>query len=112
MYIPLPNASFDLPSSSSSNQSTDESSPTCSRTTLISLSWNIEGLKRNLHSLKNIIENASSPDLIFLSETHIFCSDLMYCMSYFKGEYCSESNSEDRHNPEIAMSKTKVKEEL
>ena len=108
MYIPLPNASFDLPSSSSSNQSTDESSPTCSRTTLISLSWNIEGLKRNLHSLKNIIENASSPDLIFLSETHIFCSDLMYCMSYFKGEYCSESNSEDRHNPEIAMSKSKA----
>ena len=81
-------------------------SPALPHITLTSLSWNIEGIKRNLFSLKNFTE-LTKPDLIFLSEPLIFSTDLPYCMSFFKGDYCSELNSEDKINTETAMRKSK-----
>ena len=81
-------------------------SPTLLHITLTSLSWNIEGIKRNLFSLKNFTE-LTKPDLIFLSEPLIFSTDLPYCMSFFKGDYCSELNTEDKINTETAMRKSK-----
>ena len=73
---------------------------------LTCLTWNIEGIKRNLYSLKSFTE-LTKPDLIFLSEPQIFFSDLAYCMSLFQGEYNSELNSEDKYNSETAMIKSK-----
>ena len=49
-----------------------------------------------------------SPDLIFLSEIQMYRYDLSYCMSYFQGKYCCELNSEDKHDVEIAMNKSKA----
>ena len=52
--------------------------------------------------------DTSDADIIFLSETQIFSSDFHHCMSPFKGEYCAELNSEDRHDPDRAMAKSKA----
>ena len=73
---------------------------------LVSLSWNVEGMKRYVFSLRNIIDE-SSPDLVFLSEAQISTSDLPHCMSFFKGEYCAELNSEDKYNADCPMTKSK-----
>ena len=60
-----------------------------------------------MHGLHGFI-NLVNPDLVLLSEPMIFASDLDYCMSIFKGEYSFHLNSEDRLDPEIALSKTKA----
>ena len=72
------------------------------------ISWNIENFKKNLFSLKNFTD-LHRPDLIFISEPQIFQSDLQNCMTYFYGDYSSSLNSEDFHNPDLALSKTKAK---
>ena len=43
------------------------------------------------------------PDLIFLSETQIFSSDLNYCMSLFRGEYSWKLNSEEKLDPQSLL---------
>ena len=104
-------SSVTSPSASELTQSPNPSSCEPDQKTLVltSLSWNIEGIKRNLFSLKNLI-NKAKPDFIFLSEHQIFSSDLAYCMSIFKGEYSCELNSEDKtDDATIAMSKSRAK---
>ena len=67
----------------------------------------MEGLKRNLYSLKNFVD-LTSPDLIFLSEPQIFTSDVSHCMTPFRGEYSSELNSEEKRDQVFAMTKSKA----
>ena len=50
-----------------------------------------------------------NPHLVFLSEPQIFQSDLSHCMDYFHGEYSFTLNSEDSHDPDLALLKTKSK---
>ena len=76
--------------------------------TLTLISWNIENFKKNLFSLKTFTD-LHKPDLVFISEPQIFQSELQHCMNYFSGEYSSSLNSEDFHNPELALFKTKAK---
>ena len=61
-------SSVTSPSASELTQSPNPSSCEPDQKTLVltSLSWNIEGIKRNLFSLKNLI-NKAKPDFIFLS---------------------------------------------
>ena len=75
---------------------------------LTSLSWNIEGLKRNVFALKDFTE-MYSPDLLFLSETQIFQADYQAYMKFFSGEYSSSLNSEDLLNLDIPMISTRPK---
>ena len=49
------------------------------------------------------------PDLVFLSESQIFQSDINLSMNYFRGEYSFSLNSEDLHDPELAFLKNKSK---
>ena len=71
------------------------------------LTWNVEGLKRNMFSLKNYTD-LESPDFVFLSEPQIFSSDLAYCMSPFRGEYSCELNSAEKCDPLLAMTRTRA----
>ena len=50
----------------------------------------------------------TSPDLVFLSEPQIFTSDLTNCMSLFNGEYSWELNSEEKLDPDLAMTKSRA----
>ena len=95
--------SVSMPSglSSSLPQSSSETS------TITSLTWNVEGMKRNMYSLKTFTELAS-PDLVFLAEPQIFTSDLPHCMSPFRGEYSCELSTDERDDPVLAMSRSRA----
>ena len=75
---------------------------------LLSLSWNCEGLKRNLFNLKNFTD-LYKPHLVFLSEPQIYQSDLPAIIKYFRGEYSFTLNSEDVHYPELCLTSSKAK---
>ena len=76
------------------------------RITLIALTWNCEGLKTNIFTLKSIL-NKISPDLCFLSEPQLFQCDAQPILDYIKGEYCFALNSDDMHDPELPLVKNK-----
>ena len=75
---------------------------------LSSLTWNIEGMKRNLFSLRNFTD-LHQPHIIFLSEPQVFQSDLPAISKYFKGEYHLSLNSEDLHSPELSLTSVRAK---
>ena len=66
------------------------------------MTWNIEGLKRNIFSLKELTL-AYSPDVILLSEPQIFLCDIAKIMLCFQGEYMFHLNSQDKFDPELAL---------
>ena len=71
------------------------------------MTLNVEGLHRNVHNLRNLV-SFHDPDWVFLSETQIFVSDIDLCLDYFKGDYESYLNSQDRFDPEMPLMKTKA----
>ena len=75
---------------------------------LKSLTWNIEGIRKNHMTLKTFLDT-ENPDLVFLSEPQIFLPDIADYMTYFKGEYCWELNSEDKVDPELPLIHNKAK---
>ena len=74
---------------------------------IISLSWNLEGLKRNLICLRHFLDQ-NLYDFVFISEPNVFTSDLKNCMALFRGDYCWELNSEDRYDQDIALTKSRT----
>ena len=74
---------------------------------LKSLTWNIEGLKKNIFNLKYFI-SLSSPDLLFLSEPNLFSHDLGPLMKHLGDEYSWYLNSEDKFDNEAPFCKNKT----
>ena len=68
----------------------------------ISLSWNIEGLKRNIFSLK-LFSEKYNPDFVFLSEPNIFTVDTDNLMRHFGGDYSWYVNAKDLFDIELPM---------
>ena len=73
----------------------------------IAMSWNIEGIKRNVYSLCHFV-SLHHPDLVFLSESQIFSCDSLKVMEFLKKDYCFVSNSEDNHQPEAPLIKPRA----
>ena len=73
-------------------------------------SWNIEGLKRNIHSLKYFID-LHKPELIFLSEPQVFQCDVNAILETVHGQFSYHLNSEDFHQPDLALDHPKAKVE-
>ena len=71
------------------------------------LTWNIEGLKRNIYELKELTR-IYSPSLILLSEHQLFQCDAEQNMSYFKGEYMFYINSEDQFDPDLPLTSSRA----
>ena len=71
------------------------------------MTWNIEGFKRNIFNLKELL-NREAPQIIFLSETQVYSSDVANLMTYFQGEYCVHSNSEDCFNLDLPLLKSRA----
>ena len=71
-----------------------------------SLTWNIEGLKRNYLNLKHFTDITNS-DLIFLSEPKVFQNDLP-CLVKYLPNYKFYLNSEDIHDPEVPFAKNQT----
>ena len=77
-------------------------------TNVTCFSWNIEGVKRNLHSLKHFID-LHKPELIFLSEPQIFQCDVNVLLETVQGQFSHHLNSEDLHQPDLALDHPKAK---
>ena len=72
------------------------------------MSWNIEGLERNIYNLHHFISDVK-PCLVFLSEPQIFACDVARVMSLFLGSYNYELNSEDKYDLDIPLDRLRAK---
>ena len=73
---------------------------------LKSLTWNIEGLKRNYLNLKYFVD-LRNPDFVFLSEPKVFCHDLHHIKDYFSN-YSFYLNSEDKYDQDLPLVKNQA----
>ena len=71
------------------------------------LSWNIEGLSRNVFNLKHF-SDLYQPDLVFLSEPQIHSCNLAQTLKHLSGAYASSLNSADIYDPELPLVKSKA----
>ena len=74
---------------------------------LKSLTWNLEGIKRNIFNLNHFLL-LSSPDLVFLSEPNIFSHDLEHLKLHFSNRYNFYLNSEDKFDNEAPFIKNRT----
>ena len=72
------------------------------------MSWNIEGLSRNIYNLDNFLTEYK-PSLIFLSEPQVFSCDIERLMTLFDGSYKFVLNSEDSHDLDLPLDRMKAK---
>ena len=70
------------------------------------MTWNIEGLKRNVLNLKHFLD-IHIPDLVFLSEPQAFSFDLKRHLDLLGDSYCAELNSDDKHDEELPLFRNK-----
>ena len=74
----------------------------------VALSWNIEGLKRNIFSLQHFLA-CYKPCLTFLSEPLIFSCDISDVMKSALPNYKFHLNSDDLYDPALPLEKTRAK---
>ena len=72
------------------------------------MTWNIEGLRRNILNLKHFVDEYR-PDFVLLAEPQCFECDVLEAMAYIAGEYSHHLNSEDKFNPVLPTQKSKAK---
>ena len=78
-----------------------------SSSSFTSLTWNLEGLFRNIFHLKHFTNNIN-PDIICIGEPQIFQHDLNIVMKPLQGEYKWSLNSADKHDPDLPFVKSKA----
>ena len=64
-----------------------------------SMTWNIEGILRNIHNIKHFIIINRLPNFIFISEPQVFQHDLDAIMGPLQGEYNLTANTPDKLDP-------------
>ena len=72
------------------------------------LTWNIEGVKRNVFVLADILR-VRNCSLAFLSEPQAYQCDLEYVTQYIGSNYCHALNSDDLYDPELPLYQSKAK---
>ena len=72
------------------------------------LSWNIEGLSRNINNLDHFI-NQFHPSMIFLSEPQVFACDIRKILEPLSPRFSFFLNSEDFHDEILALDHYKAK---
>ena len=71
------------------------------------LTWNIEGLSRNVHNLHHFISEYD-PDFVLLSEPQTFACDVDNIMAYLRKDYEFSLNSPDKFDLSLPMTKSKA----
>ena len=86
------------------NNHNSDSSSSCEpeQYLLTCLTWNIEGVTRNLLDLKEYVDR-EDPDLIFLQEPMCFQCDLTKVNDILGDKYCCILNSDDKFDPELPL---------
>ena len=72
------------------------------------ISFNIEGLNRNIQSLKYFVDMLS-PSLVFLTEPQVYDCDVSSVFQPMKATHRFHLNSEDAFNDSLALEKSKAK---
>ena len=70
------------------------------------MTWNCEGLARNIYGLQNFISD-DLPDLVFISEPQVYECDLEKIMAPLQGEYCYSVKPSDNIDPELPLVRSK-----
>ena len=73
---------------------------------MTALTWNCEGIKNSIYTLKEILTRDST-DLVFLSEPQIFQPDIATTMGLVDSTHSYYLNSDDLHDCELALKKSK-----
>ena len=81
---------------------------TSAKASLTSLTWNIEGIRRNCFVLAEIL-NTRGPSIAFLSEIQAYQSDLHNVLDYVQQKYCFAATSDDLLDPDLPLLKSKAK---
>ena len=89
----------------SSNDDTDIPQPLSPPLFLKTISWNIEGFRRNKTNLKHFL-TLDAADIIFLSEPNLYQCDVLQAMQLFRGDYFCSLNSSDLYDPELPLVKS------
>ena len=71
------------------------------------MSWNLEGLRRNIYNLSHFV-NIHKPDLVFLSEPQIHSCNLDLAARPLSGTYLYSLNSADKYDPELPLVRSKA----
>ena len=79
-----------------------------SKKEMTALTWNIEGIRRNIFTLANVL-HTKSPSLVFLNEVQLYQCDLNTVVQYIHHDYCYHLNSEDLYNFELPLLKSRAK---
>ena len=85
-----------------------DNSPQRQVSKFVALSWNIEGLKRNIFSLQHFLHTIQ-PSLTFLSEPLIYNCDADSVIRSALPNYCFHLNSEDLHDLSLPLEKPRAK---
>ena len=75
---------------------------------LSALTWNVEGIKKNIFPLAEVL-NSKKSSLVFLSEPQVYQCDIASIAQYIDHDYCFSLNSEDDMDPELPLLKSKAK---
>ena len=75
---------------------------------LTCLTWNCEGLRRNVFILSEFL-NTRNPSLAFLCEPQTYQCELRPLVQYIERDYCYSLNSEDLYEPELPLHKNRAK---
>ena len=75
---------------------------------IIIISWNIEGLARNINNLDHFI-HVLHPTMIFLSEPQVFACDVRQILQPLSANFNYFLNSEDSHDETLALDYVKAK---
>ena len=71
------------------------------------MSWNIEGLRRNIFNLKELIDEYE-PDFVFLSESQLYSCDVNLSMRYLENTYGFYLNSSDKFDHDLPLTHPKA----
>ena len=71
------------------------------------LTWNIEGIRRHIFFLAEIL-NREKSYLAFLSEPQVYQCDLPNITQYISHDYCFALNSDDIYDPDLPMVSSKA----
>ena len=72
------------------------------------ISWNIEGLQRNIYNLDHFLLKYK-PSLVFLSELQIFACFVARVMELFGDTFKYSLNSEDCHDLDLPLNRIRAK---
>ena len=75
--------------------------------TFTAMTWNVEGLARNIHNLQYFL-HLHNPDFVLLSEPQAFACDIDNIMAFVQNEYGYYLNSPDKYDSSLPLQRSRA----